>query len=385
MFLALYAKHEDIKGDIMRIDSHEVRFSSSHTSFYSTALTDEYFNFQENLSQAKMDEVKGLQRKDSETFSSDFIIHKLTQAILKNLFILRRRMSKSAFKIEVASLEKESLSFKTKAFIKTGGKNIEVDIDVNMQRSFVRKMNLNSVFKGLFVDPLVLSFDDKMPSLSQKKFSFDIDSDGRSDQISLLSKNCAFLALDKNKNGYIDSANELFGAKSGNGFEDLKLYDEDDNGWIDENDAIFDKLRVWKKSEDEDRLLALGEVGIGAIYLGNTHTDFALNNVDTNESLGKMRRSGFFLKDNGESGVISQIDFALKQKDGETQKNILKTLLGGFKTSIPSFKEEKSLFSILEEYIKQLEVELIKATGSKQISIKEKILRAKEKIQELRA
>ena len=37
---------------------------------------------------------------------------------------------------------------------------------------------------------------------------------------------------------------KLFGTSSGDGFKDLAEYDEDGNGWIDENDSIFNRLKV---------------------------------------------------------------------------------------------------------------------------------------------
>ncbi|NOR58712.1 MAG: hypothetical protein GQ474_09345 [Sulfurimonas sp.] len=159
-------------------------------------------------------------------------------------------------------------------------------------------------------DPLVISLNGTMPSLSSKTFSFDIDSDGKSDQISQLNSGNGFLALDKNSNGIIDDGGELFGTKSGDGFRDLSKYDEDKNGWIDENDAIFDKLRIWQKSEGKDELVALGEVGIGAIFLGNTSTPFNIKS-DSNELLGEIKKSGIVLFENGKAGVISQVDLAV--------------------------------------------------------------------------
>ena len=46
-------------------------------------------------------------------------------------------------------------------------------------------------------------------------FKFDLDADGREDEISMLGKGSGFLALDKNGNGKIDDGSELFGTKSG--------------------------------------------------------------------------------------------------------------------------------------------------------------------------
>ena len=55
----------------------------------------------------------------------------------------------------------------------------------------------------------------------------------------MLGKGSGFLALDKDGNGKIDDGNELFGTKSSDGFGDLREYDSDGSGWIDENDEIL--------------------------------------------------------------------------------------------------------------------------------------------------
>ena len=71
----------------------------------------------------------------------------------------------------------------------------------------------------------------------------------------------AFLALDKNSNGLIDNGNELFGNhtisntrfkytnnKATNGYEALKAYDLNGDNVIDSKDEIYDKLLLWKDS-----------------------------------------------------------------------------------------------------------------------------------------
>ena len=120
-----------------------------------------------------------------------------------------------------------------------------------------------------------------------------------------------FLALDRNNNGFVDDGSELFGPQSGNGFDELAAYDEDRNGWIDENDEIFDKLRIWTLDEEGNKtLLALGQVGVGAIYLGNIRSEYGLKTMG-NDSLGQIRSTGVFLKENGEVGTIQHVDLAI--------------------------------------------------------------------------
>lgn len=368
----------------MKIYSHKVSFKTDYLSQKTSSLGANYFSFQDSLENRKLNNINQLSQIPNKNLSSDFIISELTRAIMKNLFLLRKQTKMLATNMRVSTSEYEALSFQTKATIITDKKEINVDINLSMQRSFTQNIGLNSLHvKGVFADPLIISLDENMPLLSEKTFYFDIDSDGEKEQISLLGKNAAFLALDKNQNGIIDQANELFGAKSGNGFEDLRLYDEDGNGWIDENDKIFHKLRIWKKNEKEDRLLALGEVGIGAIYLGNVATPFSINETNTNASLGKMRSSGFFLKEDGSGGIISQIDLAIQDK----KSNALKEALSLFDTKdigvFQSKKSRKTIFHILMEHIKQLEISLIKSSKEDNQDMKRILLLLKRKVKEI--
>jgi hypothetical protein len=207
--------------------------------------------------------------------------------------------------------ESQSLDVSMSGWIQTATQKIELNMDISMSYSFASK---NQILKQQFYDPLVLNFDGKLPDLDTQNFSFDIDCDGECDQISMLKSGSGFLALDKNSNGKVDDGTELFGPLNGNGFADLARYDSDKNGWIDENDPIFDKLRIWMKSKDEDKLVALGEVGVGAIYLGSAKGQFELKNGTTNEALGRIRGNGLFLNEDGTSGFMSQIDLARQNK-----------------------------------------------------------------------
>lgn len=207
--------------------------------------------------------------------------------------------------------ESQKLDVSMSGFIYTASKKIELNIDISMSHSFVSN---HEIIRQQFYDPLVLNFDGELPDLENKNFSFDIDANGACDQISMLKNGNGFLALDKNNNNKIDDGLELFGMLNGDGFADLRRYDSDSNGWIDENDSIFNGLRIWQKTQNEDRLVALGEVGVGAIYLGNASGQFDIKN-DKNETLGRIRATGLFLNEDGTSGIMSQIDFARQNKE----------------------------------------------------------------------
>ncbi len=206
--------------------------------------------------------------------------------------------------------ETELTSFKAEGIVRTSdGREIQLSVSLNMARSFASSTDI-SVRAGdaLLKDPLVINFDGTAAQLTDTKFQFDLDADGLPDQISFVNPHSGFLTLDRNNDGIINDGTELFGVKTGNGFDELRKLDSDSNEWIDENDPVFDKLRIWIKAETgKDKLIALGEKGVGAIYLGNVETPFNLNSMD-NETNGLVRNTGIYLKENGAPGTLQQID-----------------------------------------------------------------------------
>lgn len=305
----------------MKIESHNITYVTAHEFSYEKSET-----FKETLSTLSFDELN-TEEEVSSLDEVDMVKRLKYTLILKLLEFLSSKYQQSSslegmhkeqslqqtssklntiktMEIECESTHKESESIfmQTQGVIQTqDGKSIEINLDVTMQRSFYSQ---TTIAQSAFTDPLVISFDGKLPQLEDTTFSFDIDCDGKSDQISCLDSNSGFLALDTNNNGIIDNGSELFGTKSGNAFKDLSEYDKDANSWIDENDDIFEGLRIWS----DDKLLGLGEVGIGAIYLGASQTPYTYKN-EQNESLGKLRQSSIFLYESGEVGTVAQVDF----------------------------------------------------------------------------
>lgn len=207
--------------------------------------------------------------------------------------------------------EKEEVAFSSTGKVTTAdGREITFSLDVGMSREFCEyyKEEYDIVQFQQVCDPLVINFDRDVASLSDQKFFFDIDADGAKDKISMLCSGSGYLALDKNNDGKINDGNELFGPQSGNGFQDLAQYDEDGDGWIDEDDSIWNRLKIWCKDENgKDILYTLRDKGVGAICLQNAATQFALNDEE-NAGKGYIRSTGIFLYENGNVGTVQHLD-----------------------------------------------------------------------------
>lgn len=213
--------------------------------------------------------------------------------------------------------EEENTVFSTTGIAQTNdGRTIAFNVSLEMSRSFEQYYESSVKYSSaLFKDPLVINLDSNPTSISDQTFFFDINADGKKEEISSLNKGSGFLAYDKNDDGIINDGSELFGAMTGDGFKELSKYDDDGNGWIDENDDIFNKLKIWSKDEKgKDYLITLKNAGVGAIYLGSASTEFSIKDSNTNEHNAQIRKTGVYLKENGTAGTIQQVDMAEHNK-----------------------------------------------------------------------
>lgn len=208
--------------------------------------------------------------------------------------------------------ETESLHFEVSGKVLTAdGQELDISIELNMSRSFFSEQAVHIEAGPPRKDPLVINFDGRGAELTQGRFAFDIDADGRSDQVRFVGSGSGFLALDRNRDGEINDGSELFGARTGDGFAELSAFDEDGNGWIDSADSIYDRLRVWSQDGEGNRsLVALGQRGVGALYLGRIETPFLLKDSD-NQTQGEVRSSGLYLGEEGGAGVLQQINLVV--------------------------------------------------------------------------
>lgn len=205
--------------------------------------------------------------------------------------------------------EYEKTEFQSTGIMRTGdGREIQFNVNLSMSREFYSEQNINVRAGDALKDPLVINFSGTAAEVSQRDFYFDIDADGHGDQIGFVGPGSGFLTLDKNGDGIINDGSELFGALSGDGFEDLAAYDSDGNNWIDENDDIYESLRIWSRDQwGEEQLMGLGKAGVGALYLGHIETIFSVKDSD-NVMLGQVKETGVAVMETGQVVTMQQLD-----------------------------------------------------------------------------
>ncbi|MGB0663858.1 MAG: hypothetical protein ACPGMR_08725 [Pontibacterium sp.] len=207
--------------------------------------------------------------------------------------------------------ETEELRFSGRGVVTTeSGQSIAIDMAFVMNRSFSQAESFSFAAGVQLEDPLVINFDTHAVSLTNETHSFDLNSDGQTETLNQLGAGSGFLMLDKNGDGKATNGSELFGATTGNGFKELAKYDDDGNGFIDENDAVYSQLQIWVKTGGEDQTYSLKDKDVGAIYLGAIATPFELKNQD-NELLGVVRGSSIYLGNQGSVGSVQQIDLVV--------------------------------------------------------------------------
>ncbi len=197
-------------------------------------------------------------------------------------------------------------------FVNGGTKGIE--LRVNYKEGSISGSECDDKNSPLIID---LADSGVLLSAPTKGVQFDIDGNGSKEQISWpVNAGNAFVALDVNLNGQIDSGAELFGnhsigpdgAKSDNGFLALAKYDDDKNGKIDSRDAVFALLKLWEDS-NHDGLSAASEL---SSLSARGVTEIDLNYIDMNESDAwgnETRQRSLVRLENGASRKIFDVWF----------------------------------------------------------------------------
>jgi len=167
---------------------------------------------------------------------------------------------------------------------------------------------MKPIFSG---DPLVLDLDGNgvnLTPVSDYAPALDMNVDGFLVHTGWVSGSDGILVYDKNGNGAVDNATEIFGGPDANGYASLGQYDLNNDGVIDSNDAIFSQLQVWRDLNgnavvDPGELESLADAGIASISLQNQKS--------TDTSAGNsILSTGTFTRTDGTTGSMADVSFS---------------------------------------------------------------------------
>ena len=136
--------------------------------------------------------------------------------------------------------------------------------------------------------PIILDLDgDGIETISKSNgVAFDIDADGDKDTTGWVGADDGLLVFDKNNDGIINDASELFGeemikedgSKAEDGYDALRDMDTNTDGVINAEDDYFDQIQVWKGANsdgitDDGELVGLTEAGVSEISIKAIETN----------------------------------------------------------------------------------------------------------------
>jgi len=229
---------------------------------------------------------------------------------------LEMELQASLYKINEEYHQKQSIDFSSSVTIQTPDQSYSMDLEISFSKELYESKSSQIIIGDeSFIDPLIINYDENVnpfDNISNLHFEFDLDNDGSTEMIPQLKNGAGYLALDKNENGIIDNGSELFGPNTNDGFQELSQYDTDNNNWIDENDAVFDKLKVWSIDEHgKSSLVSLIDSNVGAIYLGEIQSGFKYQSaIDKTDAVQKS--NGIFVKEDGSGlGIVNSIDIVV--------------------------------------------------------------------------
>ncbi len=133
---------------------------------------------------------------------------------------------------------------------------------------------------------------------------FDHNADGFAESTGWVGPDDGLLVLDRDGNGRIDSGRELFGnetilangQQAANGFEALMELDTNADGLINDQDAVWANLKVWRDLDGDgysasNELLSLSDAGVASISIGYANSNLVDPAGNEHRQVGSFSRT----------------------------------------------------------------------------------------------
>lgn len=202
--------------------------------------------------------------------------------------------------------------------------------DILIRFADVTINNLSTLIANGTIDPIILDLDGTGFTFSElgNGVRFDINGDGKFDQMAWNSSSDGILVYDLNGNGTIDDGSELFtpwfnGGNFANGSAALASLDTNGDGVIDVNDEAFSKLQTWQDANGDgisgaDELKSLADHGITSL---SASTNTTSGSIDGQAIVGE----GTFTRADGSNGSYVEVllDGVLGSGDAPSGETII--------------------------------------------------------------
>ncbi|EAB8796467.1 calcium-binding protein, partial [Salmonella enterica subsp. enterica] len=179
--------------------------------------------------------------------------------------------------------------------------------------------------------PIIIDLDrDGIETLSPGEgVFFDHDNNDFSENTGWVGKDDGLLVLDRDGNGMIDNGGELFGNNTvltngkpaTNGYQALMELDDNHDGQLDSNDAVWQQLRVWKDSNsngrvDAEELLTLEQAGVASVSTGYQNSAFVDSHGNAHKQTGNITYT------DGTTGISADVWFSTNNSYTHYDKDV---------------------------------------------------------------
>jgi len=142
------------------------------------------------------------------------------------------------------------------------------------------------------------------------RFAFDLNGDGQTEQVPLLSGHRGYLALDRNSNQRIDSGSNCSALRPATATPNWRAMTSTAMAGSTKTTPCSPSSRCGCPRRRRGTADVTQGGGVGALSLAATQTPFALR-TSGNDPLGMVRSTSAYLREDGGAGTMQQIDLAV--------------------------------------------------------------------------
>lgn len=204
------------------------------------------------------------------------------------------------------TLVQQQLAYDMQGSFTIEGQQHELSLSLNYQHEFSILKEFEITAAEL-VDPLLVQYGKRTIGEVNSSVEFNLNEQHQQTNLPMFSGDVGYLVYDKNTNGKADDGSELFGPTTNHGFNELAELDDNGDGFISKNDAVFDHLYLWQDGSNGRQWLSLADANIEAIYLTPTTTPYNFYDDQLNVQ-AQIRQTSFAISSSLGATAVHQID-----------------------------------------------------------------------------